>query len=58
MPRKPEPKPDDPEQSARFVEAAKEAGTDESGKAFERVFKKLVPPKRSPKRAASRGVGK
>lgn len=28
----------DPEQSARFLEAAREAGVDETGKAFERAF--------------------
>lgn len=34
------------EQSRRFIEAAREIGTDESPDAFERVFGKLVPPKR------------
>jgi hypothetical protein len=29
-------------QSARFIEAAKKTGADESGKAFERAFKKIV----------------
>lgn len=37
-------KPDDPEQSNRFIEAAKTAETDESPKAFDRVFKKVVKP--------------
>ena len=46
MPRKPKPKPDDPAQSKRFIEKAREAGADESGKAFERVFQSLVPPKK------------
>jgi hypothetical protein len=39
--------PDD--QSARFIEAAKKTGADESGKAFERAFKKIAPPTRSKK---------
>jgi hypothetical protein len=46
MPRKPKPPPDDPEQSKRFIEAAREAGTDESPEAFERVFKKVTSTKR------------
>ena len=35
-------------QSARFIEAAKAAGADQ--KAFEQAFKKIVIPKKSPKR--------
>jgi hypothetical protein len=30
------------DQSARFIEAAKKTGADESGKAFEKAFKKVV----------------
>ena len=30
------------EQSARFIEAAKKSGGNESGKAFEKAFKKIV----------------
>jgi len=37
------------EQSARFIEAAKKAEADETGKKFERVFKKIVPPKKPAK---------
>lgn len=40
---------DDPEQGARFVEAARQAGADESGKKFEKVFKKIVPKKKRKK---------
>jgi hypothetical protein len=32
-------------QSARFVEAARIVGVDESGQEFERTIKKLIPPK-------------
>jgi hypothetical protein len=42
MLRKPKPVPDDPEQSKRFIEAAREIGTNESPGAFERVFKRVV----------------
>jgi hypothetical protein len=35
------------QQSARFIEAAKKTGADESGKKFEKAFKKIVPPSRS-----------
>lgn len=36
-------KPDDEAQKKRFIEKARELGTDESEEAFERAFKKLVP---------------
>jgi hypothetical protein len=39
-------KPDSAAQSARFIEAAKAAGSDETGKSFERAFKKIVPAKK------------
>lgn len=45
MPRKPNPPHDNPEQSKRFLEAAKRAEVDESGKGFDAAFKKLVRPK-------------
>ncbi len=32
-------------QHKRFVEAAREAGADETGAEFERLFRKIVPPK-------------
>lgn len=35
----------DPEQSARFIEAAKQCGED--GENFERSFRKTVPPRKS-----------
>lgn len=44
MPRKPK-KPDDPEQSKRFIETAREVGAD-SDDALERTFEKIVPTKR------------
>ena len=37
--------PNDPKQSARFVEDARRLGVDESGKSFERAIKKVVPKK-------------
>jgi hypothetical protein len=39
------PPPDDPEQSKRFIDTAKETGTDESREGFECVFENVVPPK-------------
>jgi hypothetical protein len=38
----------DPEQSARFIEAARLAGVDESGEAFEEAFRRITgaPPPR------------
>jgi hypothetical protein len=42
MPRKPEHKPDDLEQSKRFIEAAKEAEADETERGAEKAFKKVT----------------
>lgn len=41
MPRKPAPK-DDPKQSKRFVETAKEVGADEDSEALEHAFKEIA----------------
>jgi hypothetical protein len=46
MPRKPTPKPDDPEQSKRFIETAEEVGADSDEEALERAFKKIAPQKK------------
>jgi hypothetical protein len=48
MARKPEPKRDDPEQSKRFVEIAKEVGADRDGDALGRALKKIAPSKVKP----------
>jgi hypothetical protein len=42
---KPKPPPDNPEQSARFIETAK-ASEASGGSAFARAFKKIVPKKK------------
>jgi hypothetical protein len=43
--RRPKPKRNrsDQAQSERFIEAARNAGMDETGETFERAFKKIVP---------------
>jgi hypothetical protein len=41
--KQPAPKPDDPEQSKRFIEAARQIEADETGEAFDRAFRKIVP---------------
>jgi hypothetical protein len=38
--------PKDTEQSQAFIKAARELGCDESEEAFERVFGRIVPPRR------------
>ena len=38
MPRNPNPKPDDPKQAARFIEAAKLLEADKTGKPFEKAL--------------------
>ena len=43
--RKPRRKMTKAEQSERFKETARKLGADESGEAFERVLRKIVPPK-------------
>lgn len=42
MTRKPEAKQDDPEQSKRFVQAARDSEAAETEKAAERAFKKVA----------------
>ena len=44
MPKRKEPELEPKEQFKRFVETAREHDVDESGKDFERAFKKVVPP--------------
>jgi hypothetical protein len=50
MGRKPDPKPDDPAQSKRFIDAAREAQADESEEGADRAFKKIVSNKKPPSR--------
>jgi hypothetical protein len=42
MPRKPNPTPDDPEQSKRFIEMAREVEADGTMEDLERAFAKLT----------------
>jgi hypothetical protein len=42
MPRQPPPKRDNPEQSQRFIDMAREVGVDESPNAFDRAFGQVV----------------
>jgi hypothetical protein len=46
MGRKPAPKPDDPAQSQRFLDTAKEVGADRDEKVLDQAFKKIVSSKR------------
>jgi hypothetical protein len=51
MPRKPAPKPDDPEESQRFLDTAREVEASDDPKDFERAFAKVAQPKpKSPKK--------
>jgi hypothetical protein len=45
MRRKQTPKPDDPDQYKRFLEAAREAEADQNEKAADRAFKQITKPK-------------
>jgi hypothetical protein len=47
--------PDDPEQSKRFIETAREIEVDETGEAFRRAFEKIVPSKLPTPKSGSRG---
>ena len=49
MPKKQQRTADDPEQSKRFIDAAKEAEADETEDGADRAFKKIDPRKREPK---------
>jgi hypothetical protein len=42
------PKPDNPEQSKRFVDTARQIEADETGEAFRRAFEKIVPRRPKP----------
>ena len=51
MERKPKPKPDDPKQYKRFLEAAREAEADDTEKGADKAFKEVArksnrPPKK------------
>jgi hypothetical protein len=50
MPEKPKPKPDDPAQSKRFIEAAREAEADETREGADRAFKLVAQAKKSKQR--------
>ncbi len=52
MPKRKEPELKPKEQFKRFMETAKKLEVDESGKEFEKAFRKAVPPKRKRQRAA------
>ena len=70
MAKRKTPKPpknaDDKEQSERFIETARKHETDETGKAFEQLFKTTVPsrkattqsPQRQPGRGSARKSGR
>jgi len=49
MPKRKEPELTPAEQYKRFKEAAKKAGVTDQEEEFERVFKKVVPPRKSAK---------
>jgi len=42
MSQKPKPKPDDPQQSKRFIDAAREAEADETEAGADRAFKRVT----------------
>ena len=42
MSKRPTPKPDDPEQSKRFIETAKEVEADDDPQEFDQAFKKVT----------------
>lgn len=46
MPAKKPPPKDETPQKQRFIDAAREAGADETGVKFDKAFKKIVPQKR------------
>jgi hypothetical protein len=58
MPRKPRPPPDDPEESKRFGDMAREVGAERPSPDFERVFRKVAEqPKGAPPTRKARRDG-
>jgi hypothetical protein len=55
MPRKPAPKPDDPDQFKRFIETARQVEADESPDAIDRALERVI--RRNRKRAPKDGGG-
>ncbi|GIK86561.1 MAG: hypothetical protein BroJett026_20420 [Betaproteobacteria bacterium] len=51
MTKKPKPPPDDPEESARFMQLAETIGLEKPGSAFRRAVKKLFAKKQSRRRS-------
>jgi hypothetical protein len=54
MGRKKKPIPDDPEQSAKFIEYAKQVETEETGERFEEAMKKIAKAKRPESRRSDK----
>jgi hypothetical protein len=55
MPRKLKSQPDDPAQSKRFIDMAREVGAEQPGPDFERVFRKVAEqPKGFPPKTSAR----
>lgn len=52
--RNPKRQPDDPAQSKRFIETAREVEADETKEGFNRAFEKVVPPGSSQSKARAR----
>jgi hypothetical protein len=50
MPRKPKPKPDNPEQFKRFLEVAREVEVDEDPETLERALKRVLDPAKRDRR--------
>jgi len=50
MARKPAPKPDDPAQSKRFIDMAREVETDDDPTRFDRAFRAVATKKEAPKK--------
>jgi hypothetical protein len=53
MSQQSKPKPDDPAQYKRFVEAARKAGADDSEEGADRAFRKVVKSKTKPIKQSS-----
>jgi hypothetical protein len=55
MSRKPKPPPDNPEQSKRFIDMAREVGAEQPSPDFERVFRKVAEQPKGVRPKASAG---
>jgi len=54
--KKPKPPPDDPAQSQRFIQTARETSSEDGGAIFKRALDAIVPEKHAPRKRGRRSA--